>query len=165
MFGLQVRRNVDVLPFRAVTGIAAQSQQEAPGRVRRAEEAAGGQIGGLLESIDGKGLSNEDQIRTTAGQAQDQLATLSNEVRRPPDGMGYRDWPRIIEQLRFVSRGINGPQARPTEGQLDVLTEVEAAAAQRAEELSTIVNGVIADLNELLADAPKILTDWRRTIS
>jgi photosystem II stability/assembly factor-like uncharacterized protein len=124
-----------------------------------------GQIGGLLDDIDGKGLANEAQIRETAGTAQDQLTTLEAEVRRPPGSMGYRDWPRVIEQLRTVARGFGTPQARPTVGQMEVLTEVEAAAAQRAEELSAIVNGVIADLNELLADAPKILTDWRRTIS
>jgi hypothetical protein len=124
-----------------------------------------GQIDGLLESIEGKGLSNEDQIRDTAGEAKDALGTLGAEVRRPPGSMGYRDWPRLVEQLRFVSRGIQGPQARPTEGQVEVLTEVEAAAAQRAAELTEIINGVIAELNALLEDAPKIMTDWRRAIS
>ena len=63
-----------------------------------------------------------------------------------------------------MTRQIQGPQARPTEGQMQVLTEVEAAAAQRAQELSVIVDGVIADLNRLLQDAPKILTDWRRVV-
>jgi photosystem II stability/assembly factor-like uncharacterized protein len=124
-----------------------------------------GQIDGLLGSIDGKGLSNEEQIRATAGEAQSQLETLGNEVTRPPGSMNYRDWPRIVEQLRFVARGIQGPQARPTEGQMQVLTEVEAAAAQRADELTEIVNGIIAELNALLADAPKIMTEWTRTIS
>ncbi len=124
-----------------------------------------GQVDGLLEAIDGKGLSNEAQIRDVAGQAQGALETLSNEVVRPEGGMGYRDWPRLVEQLRFVVRGIEGPQAKPTEGQLEVLGEVEAAYAMRAEELSGIVSGLIAELNSLLADAPKILTDWRRMIS
>jgi len=124
-----------------------------------------GQIDGLLESIDGKDLANEAEIRATAGQANEALGTLDNQVRRPEGAMGYRDWPRLIEQLRNVARGLQGPQAKPTEGQLQVLSEVEAAAAQRAQELSGIVNGVIADLNALLADAPKIITDWRRTIS
>jgi hypothetical protein len=124
-----------------------------------------GQIDGLLESIDGKELSNEAQIMETAENAQGQLDALGAEVRRPPGSMNYRDWPRLIEQLRTVSRSLGGPQARPTVGQMEVLTEVEAAAATRAQELSAIVNGVIAELNELLADAPKILTDWRRTIS
>jgi hypothetical protein len=120
-----------------------------------------GQLDGLLESIKGKGLANEDQIRRTAGDADGKLTTLSNELRRPEGGMGYRDWPRLIEQLRFVSRGLQGAQARPTDGQLEVLTEVEAATARRAQELSDIVDGVIADLNRLLEDAPKIVTNWQ----
>jgi len=124
-----------------------------------------GQIDGLLTSIDGKDLANEDEVRSTAGEAQDALTALGAEVRRPPGSMGYRDWPRLIEQLRFVARNIQGAQARPTEGQLEVLTEVEAAAAERADDLSAIVNGVIARLNDLLEGAPKILTNWRKTMS
>ncbi|MFV1987983.1 MAG: WD40/YVTN/BNR-like repeat-containing protein, partial [Gemmatimonadota bacterium] len=100
-----------------------------------------GQVDGLLESISGKDLANESQIRETAGEAKDALTALGGEVRRPPGSMGYRDWPRLIEQLRFVARNIRGPQARPTEGQLEVLTEVEVAAAERAEELGAIING------------------------
>jgi hypothetical protein len=123
-----------------------------------------GQIDGLLESIGGKDLANEAEIRSTAGEAQEKLTTLEAEVRRPAGSMGYRDWPRLIEQLRTVARQIQGPQARPTEGQLVVLNEVETAAAQRAQELSVIVDGVIADLNRLLQDSPKILTDWRRVV-
>ena len=122
-----------------------------------------GQVDGLLESIAGKDLANAAEIRATAGQAHEALGSLDNQVRRPQGAMGYRDWPRLIEQLRNVARGLQGPQAKPTEGQLQVLGEVETAAAQRAQELSDIVNGVIADLNALLADAPKIITDWRRT--
>ena len=45
-----------------------------------------------------------------------------------------------------------------------MLNEVEAEAAKRAQELTVIVDGVIADLNRLLEDAPKILTDWRRVV-
>jgi len=124
-----------------------------------------GQVDGLLESIEGKGLSNEAQVRTKAGEAQGALETLSDEVRRPQGAMNYRDWPRLVEQLRSVAGAIRGPQAVPTEGQMEVLGVVEAAAAQRADELTAIINGVIAELNALLEDAPKILTDWRRTIS
>ncbi len=124
-----------------------------------------GQIDGLMESIQGKDLANEAEIRRVGGEARTALTELEAEVRRPAGSMSYRDWPRLVEQLRFVVRGIEGPQARPTDGQMEVLGEVEVAAAERAEELSAIVNGLIADLNELLADSPKILTDWRRLIS
>ncbi len=122
-----------------------------------------GQIEGTLDAIEGKGLPNERSIRETAGAATDRLAALSDEVTRPPDGMGYRDWPRLAEQLRFVARGINGAQARPTRGQLEVLELVEQATEERAAELAEIIDTVISELNRLLEDQPKILTEWRRT--
>jgi hypothetical protein len=75
--------------------------------------------------------------------------------------MGYRDWPRLLEQLRFVAGGINGAQARPTAGQLEVLTLVEQATRQRATELTAIIDTVIAELNAMLKDQPKILSSWK----
>jgi hypothetical protein len=110
-------------------------------------------------------MANEDRIRETAELAKEALTTLEAEVRRPEGSMNYRDWPRLAEQLRFVVRGIEGAQARPTDGQLEVLTEVETAAAERAEELDAIMSGLVGDLNSLLEDAPRIMTDWRRVIS
>ena len=124
-----------------------------------------GQIDRLLASIEDKELSNEAEVRATAGEAQAQLTVLGNEVRRPAGSMGYRDWPRLIEQLSWVVRSMSSVQARPTVGQLEVMTEIETAAAQRANELSDIVSGVIADLNDLLSEAPIIITNWRRTVS
>jgi photosystem II stability/assembly factor-like uncharacterized protein len=123
------------------------------------------QIDGLLEAVEGKDMANEDQIRETAERAREALTTLEAEVRRPEGSMNYRDWPRLVEQLRFVVRGIEGAQARPTEGQLEVLSEVENAAAERAAELDGIMNGLVTELNSLLEDAPHIMTDWRRVIS
>jgi hypothetical protein len=76
--------------------------------------------------------------------------------------MGYRDWPRLAEQLRFVAGGINGAQARPTAGQIEVLQAVEEATAQRAAELGAIIDGPITELNRLLQNQPKILTNWQR---
>jgi hypothetical protein len=126
-----------------------------------------GQIEGTLDAIAGKSLPNEAAIRRTAGQATERLDALSDQTNRPPDGMNYRDWPRIAEQLGFVARGINGAQARPTQGQLEVLDLVERATRERAAELDDIIQTIIVELNRLLDDQPKIMTDWsrRRVIS
>ncbi|MGD8276553.1 MAG: hypothetical protein PVH00_00945 [Gemmatimonadota bacterium] len=120
-----------------------------------------GQVDGLLDAIEGKGVPNSAAIQEKADEAKEQLGALDDQVRRPPTGMGYRDWPRLLEQLRFVAGGINGAQARPTEGQLQVLTEVEQAAQQRAAELTEIINTTISELNQLLQGQPKILTSWQ----
>jgi hypothetical protein len=121
------------------------------------------QIEGTLDAIDGKSLPNEAAIRQTAGEATQRLGALSDQTNRPPDGMNYRDWPRIAEQLGFVARGINGAQARPTQGQLEVLELVEQVTQERAAELDDIIQTVIGELNRLLDDQPKVLTSWRRT--
>jgi hypothetical protein len=121
------------------------------------------QIEGTLDAIDGKSLPNEAAIRQTAGEATERLGALSDQTNRPPDGMNYRDWPRIAEQLGFVARGINGAQARPTQGQLEVLELVEQVTQERAAELDDIIQTVIGELNRLLDEQPKVLTSWRRT--
>lgn len=121
-----------------------------------------GQVDGLLESIEGKGLANEDAVRAKAGEAQSRMDVLENELRRPPPRMGYRQWPRLAEQIGRLVRDMNGAQARPTEGQIEVLSEIEVQAQIRADELTTLINTTIAELNDLLGDAPQILSDWRR---
>ena len=122
------------------------------------------QVDGMLASIEGKSLPDSATIREQAKNAKDRLATLLNELQRPPDGMNYRDWPRLVEQLRFVSRGLMGAQARPTQGQLEVITQVEQETEQRANELGEIIDTGIAELNRLLEGQPKILTNWQRRI-
>jgi hypothetical protein len=119
------------------------------------------QVEGLLSSIDGKGLTNEGAIRSKAGEAQGQIDDLENELRRPLPRMGYRQWPRLSEQISRLARSMDA-QARPTDGQLEVLEEIEVQAEQRANELTTLINTTILELNDLLGDAPKIMSEWRR---
>ncbi len=119
------------------------------------------QIDNALTAIEGKSVPNAEAIRAAAAAAEEQLRALSDQTSRPPDGMGYRHWPRLVEQLRFVAGGINGAQARPTRGQLEVLDLIERSTRERATQLSGIVNGPVADLNRLLQGRPRILTSWR----
>ncbi len=119
------------------------------------------QIDNTLTAIEGKSVPNAEAIRAAAATAEEQLQALSDQTSRPPDGMGYRHWPRLVEQLRFVAGGINGAQARPTQGQLEVLDLIERSTRERATQLSGIVNGPVADLNRVLQGRSRILTSWR----
>jgi hypothetical protein len=115
------------------------------------------QVEALGESIQGKGLSNRAEVRTSIQTAMEALDALDNELRRPPPRMGYRQYPRLSEQLSFVARGITGPQARPTEGQMQVLGEVQGGIRQAQGTLSEIIEGPIAELNRLLEGQARIL--------
>ena len=111
----------------------------------------------LEESIRGKGLENEGEILTQIQAVTEALGDLDNDLRRPPPSMGYRIYPRLSEQLSFAARGITQAQARPTEGQLQVLMEVEEEIRQRERALQAIIDGPVASLNQLLQGQGRIL--------
>ncbi len=115
------------------------------------------QIEGLQESLRGKDVPNAAEIRRQAEETLDQLDAVGSELRRPPGGMGYRDYPRLSEQLPSASRGFTGIQARPTDGQLQVIEEVAVAIDAKALELRAVIDGAVADLNSLLQGQARIL--------
>ncbi len=119
------------------------------------------QIDNLEDALDGKDLSDLDRIRALSDTARSELGTLKDDhLTRPPPDMGYRQYPRLDEQLSFVARGIGGAQARPTAGQLEVMEAVEAEMQERAQELQAILDGAVTRLNDLLAGRGRILWEW-----
>jgi hypothetical protein len=115
------------------------------------------QIESLEENLRGKEVPNSAEVRRQAQEALDELEALGEELRRPPGGMGYRDYPRLSEQLSFASRGITGAQARPTDGQLQVIEEVAAEIEAKRGELRGLIAGPIAALNRLLQGQDRII--------
>jgi hypothetical protein len=118
------------------------------------------QIQDLVGAMRGKDVANATQIREQASVALQAIGDLENELRRPPPRMGYRQWPRLAEQLSFVTRGIAQAQARPTEGQLQVLGEIEEALEARAADLRLLIDGPVAALNRLLEGQPAVWSGW-----
>jgi hypothetical protein len=115
------------------------------------------QLTGLEETLQGKNLPGQAQILSGIASAEEALDALDNDLRRPPPRMGYRQYPRLAEQLSFVTRGIAQAQARPTEGQLQVLGEVEGEIREAEGRLQSIVSGPISELNRLLQGRDRIL--------
>ena len=100
---------------------------------------------------------NMNLILEQTGSALSQLRDLRDKVQRPQGAMNYRDYPRLVEQVRSVLGGITGAQARPTSGLMTALAELEGEQAQRARDLATIVETSITALNKMLADFPKVV--------
>lgn len=120
------------------------------------------QIEALLEGIRGKDVANAGEIRQAAEDALGRLRALDEQtLQRPPPRMGYRQYPRLAEQLSFVTRGIAQAQARPTDGQIQVLGEIEEGVTAAEHELQVIVEGPVAALNRLLGGQPRILVGRR----
>jgi hypothetical protein len=142
---------------RTQAGLRGRDLQSDLNRIIGSVEDLQAQIQNLDESIEGKGLANEEEIRAQIAEASRALEALDNDLRRPPPRMGYRQYPRLAEQLSFVARGITQAQARPTDGQLQVLGEVEEGIRQAAVTLQSIIEGPVAALNRLLQGQDRIL--------
>jgi photosystem II stability/assembly factor-like uncharacterized protein len=147
---------------RTAAGLQARDLQSQLNQMVGTLDDIDGQIDDLLGSIEGKDLGNEDAIKTTAGTAQEQIEALDGDLRRPPAGMNYRDYPRLSEELGFVNRQMQFTQARPTDGQMEALSDIEVEAQEKAQELADLVNGIIVELNNLLEGQARIITGWER---
>jgi len=62
--------------------------------------------------------------------------------------------------LRSLSGNLLGAQARPTQGNLMALEELDVATQERIGELNEIIATTIMELNELLENYPKVMTKW-----
>lgn len=101
--------------------------------------------------------SNMNLILEQTGSALSQLRDLRDKVQRPQGAMNYRDYPRLVEEVRRVLGDLTGSQARPTSGLMTALAELKGEQAQRARDLATIVETSITALNKMLADFPKVV--------
>jgi photosystem II stability/assembly factor-like uncharacterized protein len=121
-----------------------------------------GQIESLVREMEEREVEGAERVLEVADEARRRIATLlDDELRRPPPNMGYRQYPRLSEEASRLAGSIAGAQARPTEGQLEALADVEAETEEAAAVLGAILDGPVAELNGLLGGQPRLQVDWR----
>jgi photosystem II stability/assembly factor-like uncharacterized protein len=117
-----------------------------------------------VEAVEGQirdaDIQNLEAIVEQTGTASAQLMDLQDKLRRPFPAMGYRIYPRLSEELRSLSGNLLGAQARPTQGNLMALEELDAETQVRIGELNEIIATTIQELNDLLENYPKVMTRW-----
>jgi len=85
------------------------------------------------------------------------IEAFSNELRRPPPNMTYRQRPRLREEIRSLMYSIDGAEARPSEPQwlrIDQLTE-ETTQAESAFE--NLVQTRVQPINEMMQAMPQVV--------
>jgi hypothetical protein len=80
---------------------------------------------------------------------------------RPLQGLGYRQYPRLREEVQTVSGMVWRPLMPPTAGETlrmgELKTETDAAQAR----LEAIIAGRVARINQALAGTPHVITPQR----
>jgi photosystem II stability/assembly factor-like uncharacterized protein len=122
------------------------------------------QLGNLKEQVRDANVENRPAVAAQIDTAMAQLKELDNKLQRPPPRMGYRQYPRLNEEVGSLLRSVAGTQALPTEAHMTVLSELRSDAAALGRELDGIVAGAIRELNGMLGDLPAVVVPRRELI-
>ena len=101
-----------------------------------------------------------------AAQPLGDIATAIRELRhfrdsvlvRPLPGLGYRQYPRLHEEVQTVTGMVSRPLMPPTAGELLRAKELAVEVDQAQARLDSILQGRIAAINRALANTPHIIT-------
>jgi photosystem II stability/assembly factor-like uncharacterized protein len=85
------------------------------------------------------------------------LQTLRDEqMARPVAGLGYRQYPRLREEVQSVFGMVTRPPTRPTDGQALRLKELTEETEKVISALNRIITDQVGRLNQTLANMPRI---------
>jgi photosystem II stability/assembly factor-like uncharacterized protein len=80
-----------------------------------------------------------------------------DELARPLPGLGYRQYPRLREEVGTVSGSISRAWTRPTAGEMLRMKELQEETNQAAAKLNTFLAGDVAKINQMMSGTPRIL--------
>jgi photosystem II stability/assembly factor-like uncharacterized protein len=126
--------------------------------INRTDEAIK-QLGELKQRV--KSAGNESGIdQSVNGQIDEAIKKMKeyeDEVlRRPPPNMGYRQRPRLTEEIEDLMSAIDAAVARPTQPQSGRLTELKQETDQAVLQLEKLVSDHLSPLNEKMKNLPQI---------
>lgn len=118
------------------------------------------QLGELKQRIQSAG-ENSGVDPAVNGQIDDAVKSIrefeDDVLRRPPPNMGYRQKPRLREEISSLFGAIDEATARPTTPQLGRSTELAQEGQQAASQLEKILQDKVAPLNDKTKNLPQIV--------
>jgi hypothetical protein len=84
-----------------------------------------------------------------------------DELTRPIRGLGYRQYPRLVEEVQRLSRMISGTVNKPTDPALVRMRELRDETATAESTLNSIISTDIDGINRAMDDDPRIMTSNR----
>lgn len=98
-------------------------------------------------------------------QAIKKLREYEDEVlRRPPPNMGYRQRPRLREEISSLLGMVDDAMARPTNPQAGRVGELKQEVSDAAVQLERIVNEDVAKINEATKNLPPVIIKTTKTL-
>ena len=80
---------------------------------------------------------------------------------RPLAGLGYRQYPRLRDEVQTVSGMVTRPLMPPTAGEMLRMGELKTEADQAQARLDAIVQNRISKINQALSGTPHVIVPQR----
>jgi hypothetical protein len=80
----------------------------------------------------------------------------NDELKRPINGLGYRQRPRLREELRSLAWAVDGTSARPTNPQMLRMKELDEETEAVVRRYNSIVENEVAEINQILRNFPQV---------
>ena len=120
-------------------------------QLRRAGRAGAGQGGGVVQQ--------SQAVLADIGSALGDLRHFRDSVlARPLAGLGYRQYPRLREEVQSVSGMVSRPMMPPTAGELLRMGELKTEADQAQARLDSIIQNRVVKINQALSGTPHVIT-------
>jgi len=123
---------------------------------------------GQLTSLQGQVRRNAttaqppQQLLTDIGSTIGELRHFRDSVlARPLAGLGYRQYPRLRDEVQTVSGMVARPLMPPTAGEVLRMGELRTEADQAQARLDTIIQNRISKINQALSGTPHVIVPQR----
>jgi photosystem II stability/assembly factor-like uncharacterized protein len=103
--------------------------------------------------------SSRELIAAVEAALKSVTALRDDDLTRPYPSMGYRQYPRIREEISSIAGGVSRGFARPTDGEAVRLKELTEELNRAVASLDKIEADQIAKINDMMKSAPFITTD------
>ena len=88
--------------------------------------------------------------------ASEKLQVMQNEFKRPPPNMGYRQRPRLREEIRSLMFAIGNAPSKPTASQLERVVSLQEETSSAVNEFQEFVSRDIERINQLAGPMPQV---------
>jgi hypothetical protein len=120
-----------------------------------------GQLTTLIENIRRNAPNERDALNEAEASLVDLRKLRDEKLLRPIQGLGYRQYPRLREEVQSLQGAVSRTVTKPTDAQVGRHGELVTETSQVQQELDAILTGRIAKLNTLLAKLPHVLIPGR----
>ncbi len=115
------------------------------------------QLTGLVDNIKRNAPNEKDALNEAETSLKELREFRDTKITRPIQGLGYRQYPRLLQEVQSLSGSVARGISRPTDAQVVRQGELVQETTDTRQQLNTIVNTRIAKLNQLLRNLPHIV--------